>query len=191
MPDMDAEAIRAWTAGLAPRWRGPVLSALDARDRFAGVIARVPPGPTRDRLVELAPTIDAAVQHVVDATYRAATAEGLASGLDAANAAEQLKAARRDLDAIRRGGGDTSAASARVDTLAERHRAVNRALNLAEDASSGIQDWTVRLDTAVAGATAVALQSAGAGTVDDLDRQLRDVVDGLVALDRAFDDLPG
>ncbi len=188
---MDADAIRAWTSGLAPRWRASVLAALDARDRFIGVVARVQPGPTRDRLSDLLPTIDAAVQHVVDATYRAATADDLASGLDAANAAEQLKAARRDLDAIRRGGGDTSAASARVDALAQRHRAVNRALNLAEDASSGIHDWTVRLDTAVAGATAVALQASGPVGVDDVDRQLRDVVDGLAALDRAFDDLPG
>ena len=190
---MDAEAVRAWTTGLAPKWRGPVLSALDARERFAGVVTRIPDGPTRDRLGGLLPTIDAAVQHVVDATYRAATAEGLAAGLDAAHAADELKAARRDLDAIRRGDGDTSHAAARVEALAERHRAVNRALNLAEDASSGIQEWTVRLDTAVANATAVALQASGTGSgaVDDLDRQLRDVVDGLAALDRAFDDLPG
>jgi hypothetical protein len=187
---VQGDALRSWAAGLAPRWQGPVLGAIAARDRFDAVVARVAPGPTQDRLRDLRPTIDAAVQHVADATYRAAQAESLAEVLDARTAADELKAARRDLDALTRGGADTAEAEARVEALAERHRAVNRALNLAEDAASGIERWTLRLDTAVANAATVALRASEPSAVDDLDRELRDVVDGLTALDRAFDDLP-
>jgi hypothetical protein len=188
--DVQADALRSWAAGLDRRWQGPVLGAIAARERFDAVVASVAPGPIQDRLRELLPTIDAAVQHVADATYRAAQAQSLAGVLDAGTAADELKAARRDLDALQRGGGDTAEAQARVAALAERHRAVNRALNLAEDAASGIERWTLRLDTAVANAAAVALRASEPSAVDDLDRELREVVDGLTALDRAFDDLP-
>jgi hypothetical protein len=187
---MQGDALRAWAAGLAPRWQGPVLSAVSARERFTTVVSRVAPGPTHDRLAALLPTIDAAVQQVADATYRAVQAQELAQVLDPTTATDELKSARRDLDALRRGGADTTEAEARVAALADRHRAVNRALNLADDAASGIQRWTVRLDTAVANAATVALRASEPSAVDDLDRELRDVVDGLGALDRAFDDLP-
>ena len=187
---MQGDALRDWAARLAPRWQGPVLAAVAARERFATVVARTAAGPTHDRLAELLPTIDAAVQQVADATYRAVQAQELAQVLDPTTATDELKAARRDLDALRRGGADTAAAEAQVAALAERHRAVNRALNLAEDAATGIQQWTVRLDTAVANAATVALRASEPSAVEDLDRELRDVVEGLGALDRAFDELP-
>jgi hypothetical protein len=185
----EPDPLASWAAGLAPQWRTPVLAAVAARDRFAAVIEQVAPGPTRDRLSELRPTIDAAVQRVADAVYRAITAEGLASGLDPDLATQELKAARRDLEAVQRGGGDTTAAEARVQAMSERHRAVHRALNLAEDGASQIDEWTVRLDTAVAHATAIALRAAQPGGLDELDRELHDVVEGLGALDQALEEL--
>jgi len=73
--------------------------------------------------------------------------------------------------------------------MSERHRAVHRALNLAEDGASQIDEWTVRLDTAVAHATAIALRAAQPGGLDELDRELHDVVEGLGALDQALEEL--
>ncbi len=183
------DALRAWADGLAPQWRRPVLAAIGSRDRFAAMVDQLAPGPTRDRLLELRPTIDASVQRIADTVYRSITATHLASGLDADQATQELKSARRDLEAVQRGGGDTSAAEARVAAMAERHRAVHRALNLAEDGASGIDEWTVKLDTAVAHATSIALRAGQPGGVDDLDRELHDVVDGLAALDGALEEL--
>ncbi len=183
------DELRTWADGLTPRWRTPVLSAIASRDRFAAMVTQLAPGPTRDRLEGLRPTIDAAVQRIADTVYRSISAEHLAAGLDADQATQELKSARRDLESIERAGGDTTGAAARVAALSERHRAVHRALNLVEDGATGIDEWTVRLDTAVAHATAIALRATQPGGVDELDRELHEVVQGLAALDGALEEL--
>jgi hypothetical protein len=72
-----------------------------------------------------------------------------------------------------------------VASLAERHRAVNEALNLADDAEARLDELNLRLDTMVAHASTIALRSTLEGP-DDLDRELDDIVVGLAALDDAL-----
>ncbi|MEZ5238958.1 MAG: hypothetical protein R2716_08390 [Microthrixaceae bacterium] len=109
-------------------------------------------------------------------------------GADVAGATEELKEARRRLDTAQRSGRDVGALEARVDALAERHRAMHDALNLAEDAEAGLQDANVRLETIVARAATVAMRSGGGDPLDQLETDLRGVVDGLGALDDALAD---
>lgn len=184
----DAERFRQWLESLDPRWQAPVRSALESRDQYAGIVARTPTGPTRERLEGIADTIDTAVARVTDAAWRAANASVVASGLDVAGATEELKEARRRLDTAQRSGRDVGALEARVDALAERHRAMHDALNLAEDAEAGLQDANVRLETIVARAATVAMRSGGGDPLDQLETDLREVVDGLGALDDALAD---
>jgi hypothetical protein len=179
------DQLGAWAAALAPPWRGIVERALAARGRFLAVVAPIPPGPTRQRLEELAPAVEGAVQRIADSAWRAIRARELAATLDVAAATDELKEARRDLDVRRRAGGDTTAQERLVASLAERHRAVNEALNLADDAEARLEELNLRLDTMVAHASTIALRSTLEGP-DDLDRELDDIVVGLAALDDAL-----
>jgi hypothetical protein len=188
-PAPEPDAFELWVRALEPRWQAPIRSATAARDRYTAMLGQVAPGPTRDRLAEFRPVLDQAVQRIADAVWRAINAKELAAGLDVRRATDELKSARRDLEAVRQAGGDTAAAEARVQSLAERHRAVNRAANLADDAGSQIDELGVRLDTAVAHATMVALRAGQDESVEQLDRELEDVVTGLGALDAALEEL--
>lgn len=181
--------LHAWSASLPPRWRRPVQEALATREQFVAVSAQALPGATKDRLDRLGVTVDDAVQRVADAAWRASNAEVLAANLDLRAATEELKSARRDLDQLRSTGAPSEAAEQRVAALAERHRAMHDALNLAEDAGARLDELNVRLQTAVARAATVVLRAAQDDRLDELDRELSEVVVGLRALDDALGDL--
>lgn len=183
------DPLQSWVAGLDPRWQAPVQKAVASRDRFLALLAQAPPGPTRDRLEELRRTLEVTVHRIAEAVWRASNAAAIAATLDVASATAELKEARRHLDALEAGGADTTAAEQRVRAMAERHRAVSDAMNLAEDATLRLGEVNVRLDTAVAQAAAVMLRSAQDGRIDEVDRELDDVITGLVALDDALEHL--
>jgi hypothetical protein len=185
-----AAALRAWAAALESRWRRPVERALASRDRFLTVLTSAPPGPTRQRLEQLLPVIEDAVQRVANTVGRAMDATRIAAGLNVEAATAELKDARRDLAAAERDGRDTAALEGLVATLAERHRAIHAALNLADDAGDQLDDLNIRLDTAVAHASTIVLRSH-LDESDDVDRELDDVIAGLAALDDALRQLPG
>lgn len=180
-----------WVASLDPRWQPPVYEAMASRDRFVAIVSQVPPGPTRDRLDGLRPVLDQAVQRVAETVWRASNANNIAAGLDVEGATAQLKAARRELDTLRSSGADTTAVEARVQALAERHRAVNQAINLAEDAGATLSELNVRLDTAVARAATIVMRSSQDDGLDEISNELTDVVSGLTALDEALVELDG
>lgn len=184
-----ASDLARWAAALEPQWRAPVQRALVSRDRYLGIVAGLQDGPTKQRLMSLAPTMDHSVQKIADAVWRASNARSIADGLDSAAATAELKQARRDLDAVRAGGGDTAAAQARVDALAQRHRAINDALNLAEDSGSAFDEMNVRLETAVAHAATVALRAGQAPLGSDPAPELEAFVGELSALDAALAEL--
>jgi RNAse (barnase) inhibitor barstar len=186
-PDADAQALQAVLAGLEPRWREPLLRAIASRDQFSAILGQAAPGPARDRLDGLRPTLDEAVQRVADAVTRASRATAIAATLDIDGATDALKRARRELDDLRRAGADTTAAEERAQTFADRHRAVNDAINLAEDAGGQLDQLNARLDTAVAHAATIVLRSTGDGDLEALDRELDEVVVGLSALDDALE----
>jgi hypothetical protein len=184
--DDRGDRFQQWLESLEPRWQAPVRAALASRDQYAGIVERTPTGPTRDRLDGLRVTVDTAVARVADATWRAANASVVAAGLDVDGATAELKAARRRLEAAPQSGPEAEVARARVDALAERHRAMHDALNLAEDAADRLAEANVRLETLVARAATVALRSGGGDPLDELETELRSVVDGLGALDDAL-----
>ena len=188
-PSSGPHPLYVWSEGLAPRWRQPVLDALGTREQFVQVASQAPAGPTRDRLDALGATVEEAVQRVAEAAWRAANAATLASSLDVGAATEELKQARRRLEQARSAGAASEAEEQRVAALAERHRAVNDAINLAEDAGSRLGELNIRLQTAVARAATVVLRAAQDDRIDELDRELSEVVVGLRALDDALEQL--
>jgi len=179
-------SLESWVATLDPLWQAPVRRAMATRDQYLGVVGRIPPGPARDRLLAMSPSLDTAVQRVAQAAYRASTARSMTVGLDEPAATAELKAARRELDANRAAGRDVAALEARVDALAERHRAINDALNLADGAGVQLDDLNVRLETAVARAATIALRASDNDDLDRIDAELGEVVGGLTALDDAL-----
>jgi len=184
-----ADDLARWAAALEPRWREPVQRAIASRDRYRGIVAGLAEGPTKQRLTSLAPTMDLSVQKIADAVWRASNARSIADGFDVEAATSELKSARRDLAAIASAGGDTTALQARVDALAQRHRAINDALNLAEDSGGAFEEMNLRLETAVAHAASVALRAGqlpeGSGPVPELEA----FVGELSALDAALAEL--
>jgi len=176
---------------LDPRWRPPVDKANVSRERFLTVLGQTEPGPTRERLEGLLPTIDEAVRRVTETAWRASNASAIAAGFDAEVATAELKAARREMDAAQHSGTDMGGLEDRVRILSERHRAIHDAINLSEDAGGRIDDLIARLETVVARSAAIVLRSGqGDDDVVVLDRDLHEVVVGLTALDdsmREFD----
>jgi hypothetical protein len=157
-----------------------------SRDRFVSLLDSTQPGPTRDWLQGLVPTMDDAVSRVAHAVWGALRAASLVSDMSPSDAADALKAARRDLHLARSSGVGVAEAEERVRTMSARHRAVNDALNLAEDAEQRLGELHVRLETAVATATTVVLRSAADGA-EALDREFDSVIVGLAALDEALE----
>jgi hypothetical protein len=180
------DEFQVWVDGLEPRWQEPVRQALGSRERFLVLVGQASPGPTRDWLEGLRPTVDEAVRRVADAVWRAIRASEISAGLALDTATEELKQARRELAAAQRRGSDTATFQERVDAMARRHRAVNDALNLAEDTMHGLEELNVRLDTAVAQAATVVLRSS-VDTRAALDRELDEVIAGLTAIDDALE----
>ncbi len=184
-----ADDLARWAAALQPQWRAPVERALSSRQRYLGIVAGLADGPTKQRLTSLVPTMDLSVQRIADAVWRASNARSIAEGFDADAATAELKAARRDLAAQRDGGGDTTALQARVDALAQRHRAINEALNLAEDSGAALEEMNLRLETAVAHAATVALRAGQLPTGSAPVPELEAFVGELSALDAALAEL--
>lgn len=179
-------SLEEWVTTLEPVWQAPVRRAMATRDQYRDVAARIPPGPARDRLVAMQPSLDTAVQRVAQAAHRASTARAMTAALDEQGATAELKAARRELEANRSAGRDAGALEARVDALADRHRAIHDALNLADGAGDQLDDLNVRLETAVARAATIALRASDNDDLDRIDRELGEVVGGLTALDDAL-----
>jgi hypothetical protein len=175
----------AWAAGLDSPWREIVQRALESQARYREILATVPDGPTRTRLVELQAVIDDAVQKVGDTVDRAIRARQVAATLDVERATDELKRARRDLEAMKGGGGDTSSQERLVETLATRHRAMHDAINLTDDAAGELRELNIRLETAVAHASTIVLRSQ-LDLPDELERELDEVIVGLATLDSSL-----
>jgi hypothetical protein len=187
-PDPFARLV-AWAEGLDSPWAPAVRRALRARDTFLTLLTDTQPGPTRQQLESLLPTVDEAVQRVARTIERARSAASIVARLDVDAATAQLKQARRDLNATRDAGRDSGPQEQLVAALAARHDAMHAALNLVEDTAHRLEDLNVRLETAVAHASTIVLR-ARLEPPDDVARELDEVIVGLVALDAAFDELP-
>jgi hypothetical protein len=162
---------------VSPRFAGPVVDALEARRRYAAVLAGMHDGPARAALESIGGRVDAGVLAVWDTVTRASAVEHAVSALDPAAVAHEYKQARRS-------GTDPDLES----VLGQRFASVQRLLNALDDTEDRLRLLDARLGAAVAGAAEVALGASGTGA-DDLGAALDGVVDELDALRRALDDL--
>jgi len=165
-------------AAVSPRFGSAVAGALDARHRYAEILAGVRPGPVRDRLVAHGAQLDAGVAAVWEVAQRATQVERTLAALDPERVTDEYKAARR-----------STADPALEAALAQRFASVQRLLNTLDDTGSRLRLLDARLGAAVAGAAEVALGVAGDAGVDTLGVELEGAVGELAALRTALDEL--
>jgi hypothetical protein len=160
------------------RFAGAVAEALDARRRFADVVAGAAPGPVRDRLAAAAAQLDAGVAAVWDVAQRATAVERTLAALDPERVTADYKQARR-----------SGATPELEQALAQRFASVQRLLNTLDDTGERLRLLDARLGAAVASAAEVALGAAGGADASRLDGELEAVTQELDALRTALDEL--
>jgi len=162
-------------SSVSPRFAGAVAAALDARRRYADLVAGMRSGPSRERLAALQARVDAGVLAVWDTVRRAGDIEHTLATLDPDRVTAEYKQARR-----REGDDDLEAA------LAQRFASVQRLLNTLDDTDERLQLLDARLGAAVAAAAEVAV---GTAPPDQVGTELEAVVGDLEALRAALHDL--
>jgi hypothetical protein len=165
-------------AAVSPRFAPAVAAGLDARRRYAAVLAGMREGPARDTLVAIAARLDAGVLAMWDTVTRATEIERTLAALDPDRVADDYKHARRS-------GTDPQLEA----VLAQRFASVQRLLNTLDDTDDRLRLLDARLGAAVAGAAEVALGAAGSEGAAALGTELDGVVVELDSLRRALDDL--
>ena len=164
-------------AGAPRRFAGAVAAALDARDRYAAVVAGTRPGPVRDQLVAVGARLDAGVDAVWDTAVRAGEVERTLAALGPERVTDEYKQAKRS-------GADPEL----TEVLAQRFTSVQRLLNSLDDTEERLRLLDARLGAAVARAAEVAL-SAGPGDAAAVGAELDGVLGDLTALSTALDEL--
>lgn len=141
--------------GLSPASRQAVAAALDTRDRFDRIVARVGAGPLRSRLEELSARIEAGVVAAASLAARADAYQATLDDLRPDVLTARVKDARRALSAAEASGGDDSSQPATLDALLGQLRSTMRVWDAVDDCRLRLADVNRRLDEAVAHAAAV------------------------------------
>ena len=164
---------------LSEPWRGYVRDAEDARSRFEEAVLSTKKGPLRDRLTEIAATLD----HGVDECRRIAT-----RGQSIASARRKIRAAeiQRDLDQLPRGDREPTRATrealnAQLDTAA-------RMDDVIRDARDRLQLQNARMDESVARAIELSVKADDLNALEGLNTSVGDLVNDLEALRLALDE---
>lgn len=168
---------------LSPKWRAPVEAALDARLRFDTLVNRLPGGPTRQRLEELAPRLDAGVVACWETATSAQAAEGALDTLEPDRITDRMKDARRRLSAAG-DGPEGERLRAEIESLSAQLGSVSRVWDGLDDAAERLRLLELRLDGAVARAAELLL-SPTASAVEGVESDLTGAVDELEALRQA------
>ena len=157
------------------RFAVPVADALEARRRYADVVAGAAPGPVRDRLAEAGARLDAGVAGLWDVARRASQVERTLAALDPDRVTDEYKRAKRD-------GADPQL----EQVLAQRFASVQRLLNALDDTDDRVRLLDARLGATVATAAEVAL---GLTAPDQVGAELEGVVTELDSLRAALAEL--
>ncbi len=160
---------------MSPRFAGAVAEALDARSRYADLLAGMREGPARDRLAALQSRVDAGVLAVWETARRAGDIERTLATLDPDQVTAEYKRSKRT-------EGDDELEAA----LAQRFASVQRLLNVLDDTDERLRLLDARLGAAVAAAAEVAV---GTAPPDAVDQELESVVGDLEALRAALHEL--
>jgi hypothetical protein len=151
----------------APARYAPVMTdVVAARRRYLDLVGGLSPGPVRDRLSLLGAQVDAGVVTIWETVQRAVEMERVLATLDPDRVTREYKQAKR-----------SDARPELVAALEQRFSSVQRLLNSLEELDSRLGLLEARLGGLVARAAEVAL-AAGQG-IDDLDRELADLVSEL------------
>jgi hypothetical protein len=175
-------------------WRQLVTQAQGVQNRFDQTIKDWPPGPIRDRLVDLRPRFYADMDQVGAIARRGASLSGWSGGVQATGrpSTAQLSEQLRQAEAERRQVASQS--PAREAALARTEEAVAaqlRALRGAEEAAALVQDrlrsLVARLDQTVTSMMVLGVDGSEAGT-QELESSIDGLADEITALHRGLTD---
>lgn len=181
------ERVNPWA--VRPPWRNFVQEALEARDRFAGVVSRSKPGPLRDRLESIHLRLDQALTECWRIAQQGDALEGAIGQLDPGSVRAELAQVRAE----RAGAEGESRAS--LDRAEESVRAqlasVERLERVARDARSRLRALDAQLDQAVAQAVELSVSAADSSQLSPLAADVDSVVDELASLRQALEETSG
>lgn len=168
------ERIDPFTVG--EPWRGPVKGAMQAAARYRHVLGSMPPGPLRERLADIARSIDRGVEECWRVAQRGHALTRALAALDPAEARSRLAAA------------GTAAADEVVRSLEAQVASAERLQAVADQARQRLVVLEARLHEAVATAVELSLAAGEAPDAGRLGAEVDDVVDQLSALRSALDE---
>jgi hypothetical protein len=161
-------------------WRRLVQSALRAQARYRDTVAALPPGPMRDRLVDIRGQLDAAVAESWRVARRGNDLRSILDGMAIARTREQLAAIPAD-------AADPSVAE-RAESLRSRVATYDRISAATNDAEEHLRLLVARLEEASARSTELSVTTSDTGLAA-LDTDVTGVVDELEALRLALDEV--
>ena len=170
---------------LEPKWRRPVEEALAARQRFEGLVERLPGGPTRQRLEELRGRLD---QGVVACWETATTAQAAAAALDTVEpdrVTARMKDLRYQLSAVPDDSAEAGRLRAELDALSTQLASISRVWDGLDEMGERLRLIELRLDGAVARAAELVLAPASGALLGQVEADLTGAVDELEALRQA------
>jgi hypothetical protein len=169
--------------GVGEPWRRFVKDAVQGRNRFDEAVSRTPPGPLRDRLVEVGERLASGVDEI----WRIAQQGHALAGARRDLGPGQL---RRRLEALESGGRSPDPASeASARALRAQLDAVERLDVTIADAEARLRILDARLSEAVTRSIELSVQTAGTAAVDALDDDVEGVVGDLEALRQALEEM--
>lgn len=165
-------------------WRGLVLEAMDARDRFQRAVAGTDAGPLRDRLAEVAARVGVGVEECWRIARRGDALDAAVAELDVKSVRRRLADARAEL----KRGPNRPDLAATVDALARQLESAERLARVADSARDRLRRLEAQLDEAAARAIELSLSAADLGALRPLGSDVESLVGELESLRSALDE---
>jgi hypothetical protein len=171
---------------LETRWRRPVEEALEARERFDALVARLPKGPTRDRLDGLRPRLDAGLVACWEIASAAQAAAGALDVVESDRVTARMKEVRRRMTAVPDDSDEAGRLRSELEVLSAQLQSVSRVWDGLDDAAERLRLLELRLDGAVARAAELILSPTSADLLRTVEDDVGSAVDELEALRQAI-----
>ena len=178
LASMPKNAARPHPNQLSEPWRGYAQQAQDAKKRFDGVVASVPPGPLHARLETLSARLDEGVEESWRIAKHGHKIVSAIAPLDTASA----EAERREL---KRTGATTESHAEMIKSLEAQLASADRLAALAARSRDSLRLLDARFDELIARSVEV---SVGTGDSDDLGDDIDQLVTELEMLRLAMEE---
>jgi hypothetical protein len=178
-------SVRVEPRVLAQPWRGFVEESLDAAARFDRAVGRTTPGPLRERLGAIGDRVGTGVEECWRIARQGDVLVGALGQVDVADV-------RRQLDALRLGGGGGEPGSSRHRTEQALQAQIDSADRLEATARRAQDDLLLlnaRLDEAVARAIELSVQSGSVDELNSLGSDVEGVVGDMEALRQGLEEV--